>query len=117
MLSYTEHDNAQAVEIVLKGRVSTEEFDRIAGKLEAFIARHGKIRVLEMIEDFEGMDAIAFWHDVKFSLRHLHDFSRLAIVTNPDMPIFVFSPTDVEAIIEYLNSIQDRPSPTEPIDQ
>jgi len=85
MLSYTEHDNAQAVEIVLKGRVSTEEFDRIAGKLEAFIARHGKIRVLEVIEDFEGMDAIAFWHDVKFSLRHLHDFSRLAIVTNPDV--------------------------------
>ena len=32
MLSYTEHDNAQAVEIVLKGRVSTEEFDRIAGQ-------------------------------------------------------------------------------------
>ena len=31
------------------------------------------------------MDAIAFWHDVKFGLRRLHDFSRLAIVTNPDV--------------------------------
>jgi len=30
---------------------------------------------------------------------------------HPDMPIFVFSATDVEAIIEYLNSIQDQPSP------
>jgi len=30
---------------------------------------------------------------------------------HPDMPIFVFSPTDVEAIIEYLKSIQDQPSP------
>ncbi len=85
MLSYKEYDNAQAVEIVLQGRVSTEEFDRIASKLEAFIARHGQIRVLEVIEDFEGMDAIAFWHDVKFSLRHLQDFSRIAIVTNPDV--------------------------------
>src|SRR5262245_54631432 len=73
MLSYKEYDNAQAVEIVLNGRVSTEEFDKIAGKLEAYIARHGQIRVLEIAEDFEGMDAIAFWHDVKFSLRHLHD--------------------------------------------
>jgi hypothetical protein len=27
------------------------------------------------------------------------------------MPIFVFSPHDVEAIIEYLQSIQDQPSP------
>ena len=30
---------------------------------------------------------------------------------HPDMPVFVFEPTDVEAIIEYLQSIQDQPSP------
>ena len=34
--------------------------------------------------DFEGMDAVAFWHDIKFSLRHLNDFSRMAVVCNPD---------------------------------
>jgi cytochrome c len=33
---------------------------------------------------------------------------------HPDMPIFVFSPTDVEAIIEYLNSIQEKPAPKPP---
>ena len=37
MLSYKEYDNARAVEIVLTGRVSTKEFDKIAEKLEAFI--------------------------------------------------------------------------------
>ena len=84
MLSYKEYDNAQAVEIVLKGRVSTEEFDNVASKLEAFIRRHGQVRVLEIIKDFEGMDAVAFWHDIKFSLRHLNDFSRMAVVCNPD---------------------------------
>ena len=84
MLSYKEYDNAQAVEIVLKGRVSTAEFDSLAARLEAFIARHGKVRVLEIVEDFEGMDASAFWHDVKFSLRHLKDFSRVAIVVKRD---------------------------------
>ena len=42
------------------------------------------MRVLEIIKNFEGMDAIAFWHDIKFSLRHLKDFSRVAIVANPD---------------------------------
>jgi hypothetical protein len=30
------------------------------------------------------------------------------------MPIFVFSPQDVEAIIDYLESIQEQPSPPEP---
>ena len=33
---------------------------------------------------------------------------------HPDMPIFIFSPTDVEAIIDYLKSIQDQPSPETP---
>lgn len=84
MLSYKEYDNAQAVEIVLKGRVSAEEFDALAARLEAFIARHGRVRVLEIVDDFEGMDASAFWGDIKFSLRHLKDFSRVAIVANPD---------------------------------
>ena len=83
MLSYVEHDNAQAVEIHLAGRVSTEEFDRVAEKMQAFIARHGQIRVLEHISDFEGMDAAALWHDIKFSLRHINDFSRIAIVCDP----------------------------------
>jgi cytochrome c len=33
---------------------------------------------------------------------------------HPDMPIFVFSATDVEAIIEYLNSVQEKPAPQQP---
>ncbi|MGI8726041.1 MAG: STAS/SEC14 domain-containing protein [Methyloceanibacter sp.] len=85
MLSYKEYDNAQAVEIVIGGRVSTEEFDKVAGKLEAFITRHGTVRVLEVVRDFEGMDAGAFWHDIKFSLRHLQDFSRVAVVSSPEI--------------------------------
>ena len=31
---------------------------------------------------------------------------------HPDMPIFVFGPQDVEAIIVYLESIQEKPSPS-----
>ena len=84
MLSYKEYDNAHAVEIVLGAHVSTQEFDAVASKLEAFIERHGRLRLLEIVKDFEGMDATAFWHDIKFSLRHLNDFSRVAIVCNPD---------------------------------
>ena len=82
MLAYKEMDNLAAVEIEVSGLVSTEEFDGVAKNLEAFIARHGKVRVLEIIHDFEGMEGEAFWHDLKFSLRHLRDFSRCALVTN-----------------------------------
>jgi SpoIIAA-like len=61
MLSYEEMDNLAAVEIEISDRVSTEEFDQTAKKLEAFIARHGRMRVLEIVNHFEGMDVKAFW--------------------------------------------------------
>lgn len=116
MLAYKEMDNLAAVEIEVSGRLSTEEFDRVADKLEAFIKRHGKVRVLEVIQDFEGMDAEAFWHDLKFSLRHLRDFSRCALVTNErffsllsavaepflDCEVQYFRPEEIEEARDWL---------------
>ena len=116
MLTYKEMDNLAAVEIELSDRVSTEEFDRTAKKLEAFIARHGRVQVLEIIHDFEGMDAGAFWSDFKFSLRHLKDFSRCAIVSDTkwfsplsalaepfiDCEVAYFQPEDLEAARNWL---------------
>jgi hypothetical protein len=116
MLSYNEMDNLAAVEIVIADRVSTAEFDQIAKKLESFIARHGRVRVLEIIKDFEGMDVHAFWHDLKFSLRHLGDFSRCAIVTDAkwlalwsaivapflDCEVCYFRPDEVEKARDWL---------------
>ena len=80
MLSYKEFDNAKTAEIRIAGKVSAEEFDEVAEKLEAFIERHGEIRLMEVFESFDGMDARAFWHDIRFSLRHLRDFDRCAAV-------------------------------------
>ena len=116
MLSYKEMDNLAAVEIEISARVSTEEFDNTARKLEAFIARHGRVRVLEIIHDFEGMDVQAFWHDLKFSLRHLNDFSRCAIVSDAkwlslcsavaepfiDCKVSYFPPGEVETARDWL---------------
>jgi hypothetical protein len=64
MLSYKEMDNLAAVEIEISDRVSTKEFDETAKKLEAFIARHGRVRVLEIVHHFEGMDVKALWHTI-----------------------------------------------------
>lgn len=42
-----------------------------------------------------------------YSIEDLAESLAEGIVSgHPDMPIFVFSPTDVEAIIEYLQSVQ-----------
>ena len=48
----------------------------------------------------------------KYPVEDLAESLAEGIVSgHPDMPIFVFSPHDVEAIIEYLQSIQDQPAP------
>jgi hypothetical protein len=116
MLSYKEMDNLAAVEIEISERVSAEEFDGTAKKLETFIARHGRVRVLEIVGHFEGMDMKAFWHDLKFSLRHLNHFSRCAIVSDTkflslwstiaepfiDCEVAYFRPDEVEAARDWL---------------
>jgi len=116
MLSYKEMDNLAAVEIELSGRVSSEEFDMTAKKLEAFIARHGRVRVLEIVDHFDGMDVKALWHDVKFSLRHLNDFSRCAIVSDAkflslwsaiaepflDCQVAYFKPDEIKSARDWL---------------
>ncbi len=50
----------------------------------------------------------------KYPVEDLAESLAEGIVSgHPDMPIFVFSPHDVAAIIEYLQSIQDQPAPAE----
>ena len=52
----------------------------------------------------------------KYPVEDLAESLAEGIVSgHPDMPIFVFSPHDVEAIIDYLQSIQEHPSP--PVEQ
>jgi mono/diheme cytochrome c family protein len=48
----------------------------------------------------------------KYPVEDLAESLAEGIVSgHPDMPIFAFSPHDVEAIIQYLQSIQDEAAP------
>jgi hypothetical protein len=82
VLDFREDAGDDLVEVVVDGRVSKAEFDAIATRLEAAIARHGKLRVLEVVRSFGGIDPSAFWADLKFGLRHLNHFSRCAVVSD-----------------------------------
>jgi hypothetical protein len=82
MIEYREDPGSDLVEIVVDGHVSKAEFDDVAARLEAAIARHGKLRVLEEVRSFGGIEPSAFWADLKFGLRHLNHFSRCAVVSD-----------------------------------
>ena len=79
---YTEHATQPVVEIRVVGHVTQHDMDEILPKLEAFIRRHGTIRIVEVIETFEGFDPTTFLDGLKFDLNHLTDVTHAAVVSD-----------------------------------
>ena len=64
------------------GKISADDVSRIADEIEARLARHARLRVYAEVERFSGMSVEAFFKDLTFSIRHLRDFEREAIVSD-----------------------------------
>ncbi len=79
---YSEHDTLPVATIRVVGRVTEHDMDVVLPKMEAFIERHGTVRILEVIERFEGFDPTTILDGMKFDLKHLRDVSHAAVVTD-----------------------------------
>lgn len=54
---------------------------RFQPHIERLIEQHQKVNlVLHLDERFEGWDLGAMWDDTRFSIKHRHDFNRVAVV-------------------------------------
>lgn len=122
MIDYREERDSNVVELTIDGKVSKAEFEALAARLEAAIKRHGHIRLLEVVRSFGGVEPAMFWHDLRFSMRHLNDFSRCAVVaeqgwlgwvTKIFAPLFTdrvrhFTPDQVDQARAWLRAADDR---------
>lgn len=79
---YTEHDTAPVAEIRIVGQVTQNDMDNVLPKLEALIQKHGKIRIIEVIDRFDGFDPSTFFDGMKFDIQHLRDVSHAAVVSD-----------------------------------
>lgn len=79
---YTEHDTLPVAELRVLGRVTEHDMDVLVPKMEAFIKRHGEIRILEVIEKFEGFDLTTVFDGAKFDIKHFKDVSHAAVVSD-----------------------------------
>ncbi len=82
MIEYRNNPNNNIVEISVEGKISEADFDRVITQLKDDIEKHGKLRILEEIRSFEGIDPIALWKDVRFGLAHVNDFTHAAVVAD-----------------------------------
>lgn len=79
---YTEHETLPVVELRVVGRVTQHDMDEIIPKLSAFIERHGKIRLVEIIEVFDGFEPSTILDGMRFDYQHLRDVTHAAVVSD-----------------------------------
>ena len=126
MIEYNNNSQNNIVEIIIDGKITEADFDQLASQLQVDIAKHGKLRVLEEIRHFEGIDPIALWNDLRFSFAHLNDFSHAAVVADAQwlrtltnlfdrvlsVQVKTFEPSQREEARHWLADLSnDRPQP------
>ncbi|WP_148863230.1 SpoIIAA family protein [Marinobacter fonticola] len=113
---YVEYPDDKTVEIQVEGKVSAEDFENIAGRMEAFIRQHGKVKIIEVVQDFDGFDMSILKDAFKFDREHMQDFTHCAVVTDSgwigpfarfmsrflDMELRVFRLGEIEQAREWL---------------
>lgn len=66
-----------------KGKITHEDYQQVViPAIEAKLKEHEKINLLFFMPDFDGMEMLAMWDDAQFGLKHWHDFSKLALVSD-----------------------------------
>lgn len=79
---YTEHATKPVVEIRVVGRVTQHDMDEVLPKIKAFIERHGKVRLVEVIEKLDGFETSTILDGIRFDYNYLRDISHAAVVTD-----------------------------------
>lgn len=80
--SYRTIPETKTFEFTVSGKVTSDDFDALAGPLEDFVEEHGKIKLLEIIEDFQGFDPMMLWKGMKFDIKIIPHITHCAVVSD-----------------------------------
>ena len=81
MIQYKNSPDNNVVEICVDGEITETDFNRTIAQLEADIRKHGKLRILEEIRNFQGGNPLLIWKDARLGVAHIHSFTHAAVVT------------------------------------
>lgn len=81
MLDVLDEGDGKILGLRLAGKATRSDVEDAIALLERRIAETGgPLRLLIELRDLGGIEPSALWPDLKFSLRHRHDFERAALV-------------------------------------
>ncbi len=80
--SYRMIPETRTFEFTVSGKITSDDFDALAGPLEDFAEEHGKIKLLEIVEDFQGFDPMMLWKGMKFDIKIIPHITHCAVVSD-----------------------------------
>ncbi len=84
-VSYVEHDDLKLVELTVDGAVERADFEELLPRMQAFIEKHERIRLIEIVKDFQWPSLDTFgmiWEGIKFDLYAIPRISHCAVVSD-----------------------------------
>jgi len=97
-----------AVGIKVDGKLTKDDCGILIPYFANLIYENGPLNLLCDMEQFRGIAIDAFWKDFSFSIQHLHDFQRIAIVGDQrwlDWSTTIFAPL-VKTEMQYFHMEQ-----------
>lgn len=82
MLTYTVDEETGVIDLLVDGEMTRADYEGLIPVLEAQIARHGKLRVVETVRQLGPIDWSLWWQDVKWVADHRDKVARAAVVTD-----------------------------------
>lgn len=79
-IEFAESVEADLLEVTVSGKLTSEDYENFVPAVDGMIAEVGRIRILFVMEDFEGWDAGAAWEDTKFAIEHYNDIRKIALI-------------------------------------
>ena len=76
------HKPDHVIGLEIDGSINSEDIDRLAELMEKRFSQGEKLSVYAEVKHWSGMSLSAFIKDLRFSLQHLNDFEKEAIVSD-----------------------------------
>jgi hypothetical protein len=113
------HKPDHIIGLEIDGWIDAEDLDRIVELIEKRLKTGEKLRIYAEVNNWSGMSLVAFIKDLKFSLQHLKDFEKEAIVSDhrwleglaalgntlfSSIEVKHFTPDETEQALEWVSS-------------
>ena len=82
VITYSENDETKTVEFTVAGRITRADYEKVIEPMQAFIDKHGTVKLIEIVKSFDGFESSVLWPGIKFDFQNIRHISHVAIVSD-----------------------------------